>query len=55
MKPGELYQAIEKTKEQIHQLQQRLNNATDPGEKLDLKTRLKELRRLQFSYINQLG
>jgi len=51
----ELLETINSTKEEIYRLKQQLQDILDTEEKYKLKCRLKELRRLQFQQIKQLG
>ncbi len=51
----ELLETVNSTKEEIHRLKQQIQDVLDTEEKYKLKCRLKELRRLQFQQIKQLG
>jgi len=51
----ELLEAIARTKEEIYRLKRQESEIVDPEERRRLKHKLKELRKLQFSHINQLG
>ena len=51
----ELLETVNSTKEEIHRLKQQIQDVLDIEEEYKLKCRLKELRRLQFQQIKQLG
>jgi hypothetical protein len=51
----ELLETIERTKAEIYKLKYRFNESSDPQERYRLKHKLKELRKLQFQQIKQLG
>jgi len=55
MIPSDLRDAIEKTKTQIYQLKEQIEETPDPQEKRQLKRRLKELQYLQLWHLDQLG
>lgn len=52
---AELRDAIEHTKQQIHQLKRQISETTDLRELRKLKLRLKELQHLQLRNLEQLG
>lgn len=51
----ELLDAIARTKKEIYRLKKQINQTGDPEEQRRLKHKLKDLRKLQFQQINQLG
>ncbi len=55
MTRDELQAAIDRTKAQIYQVKQLIEETTDFQEKCRLKRRLKELQYLQLWHLDQIG